>query len=192
MKPSIFPLFLLGILAFTFSNCKGGSKISSAVENPAVQEFLTRFNKEKFLEELAKERDRYEGLVKVAKANNVNNPDLISKYNDTQEVFNKVLDDMTADIEGVKTIVGFKIIDNESRYRRSLEDAKIVGGKFSSAINAEKTLEGKLPYGIGIAAFAKMVIFPLIAKVHDRYLKYCQNKMVEKINQTRFRTWDAI
>lgn len=183
---------LLITTLFLFSACGGLQNSVSdqgLMKNPAVKDFLNRFNKEDFILKIEKERTFYEQLVTELKTNGKATSELQIKYTETQRAYDNVLSEMSRDILAVKNIVGFQLFDAESRYAYRLDAAASTGAVFTKA--AMEALDRDYD-SLGFSAFIVAQIFPLIKKVEQIYLSHVKNKMVERITRAEFRFWEDI
>lgn len=185
-------LFIVILSIFTFQSCgtlQSSVSADGVVNDPLVNDFLARFNKEEFILKVEKERSFYEILVKELKDSDKLTPDLQLKYTDTQRAYNGVLKQMSHDIMEVNNILGFQLFDSNARYTASLNSAAQIGAGFTrSAMNAM----GRDYDSVGVVSFAVSKLFPLIKKVEQIYLDHVQSKMVARISNAEFRFFHDI
>jgi len=184
MKKSISFLMLILTVTF-FTNCK------TAVPgmNSEAQKFLERYNKEKFLQQIEEQRSFHNKIVVRLKEEGKTSEELKLKYVEVQSAYNNVLDKMITDVKKVKNIIGFQTIDANNRYSSELNDAKIKGDAFVTA--ASQALNDD-SLSVALFEFAISKIWPLVQKVHDKYLAYTKLKMESRINETKYQFWENI
>lgn len=169
------------------SSCGTSKKAGSDSE---VNSFLSKFNKEKFITDIEEHKKIYEATVSKLKNSNKSTKAAKNAYIETQEAYNYVLDRMNLDIGAVNDIISFKLFNPDNRYGTMLADAKAKGDAF--LLESGKAT-GAFEVGVTpTISLALSSIYPLIKKVHKRYLNYVKQKVQIKLNDTKLRSWDNI
>jgi hypothetical protein len=181
--------FTLILSIFFISGCSS-INASMAGKNSKVKDFLTDFSKNEFFDLMEKERDRSENMVRMLKTADVANNSLARKYEEVETAYNEILDNFIEDIWKQKNILSFKSFNPNEIYERDLKEAERLGNDF---INAGLRAQGKDVAVNSVStkwAFSK--IWTVIKEVHNRYLKYCKEKMENKIHRSKFKSWSSI
>lgn len=181
--------FTLILSVFFISGCSS-INASMAGKNSKVKEFLTDFSKNEFFDLMEKERERSENMVRMLKTADVANSSLTRKYEEVETAYNEILDNFIEDIWAQKNILSFKSFNPNETYKRDLEEAERLSNDF---INAGLQAQGK-DVAVNSVSVKWVInkIWDVMKKVHNRYLKYCKEKMENKIHRAKFKSWSSI